>query len=106
MTATTLKNLAIFVAVLAGGAALAMVGLLTQQQIIARHASAPESATTTQHSTPANQIGQAGASVTVAPPVATAKEAQPTPTPSARPAGNGSAENSPASTASAKTATD
>jgi peptidoglycan/xylan/chitin deacetylase (PgdA/CDA1 family) len=100
MTVTTLKHLAIAIALLAGGTALAMIGFLTRQQILARHA-APESAPTAQHSTPADQIGQAGASVTVAPPVATAKEAQPTPTPSAGPAGNGSAENSPASTASA-----
>jgi peptidoglycan/xylan/chitin deacetylase (PgdA/CDA1 family) len=101
MTVTDLKHLAIAIALLAGGTALVMSGFLTRQQILARQASAPESAPTAQHSTPANQIGPAGASVTVAPPVATAKEAQPTPTPSAGPAGNGSAENSPTSTASA-----
>jgi len=106
MTMTTLKHLALATALLAGGTSLAMIGFLVRQQIIARQVSAPESPATAQHSTPADQIGQAGASVTVARAVATATEAQPTPTPSAGPAGNGSAENSPASTASAKTATD
>ena len=101
MTMTTLKNLAIVTALLAGGSALAMIGFLTAQQISARQASAPESAPIAQHSTPADQIGQAGASVTVAPPVATAQEAQSTPTPSAGSAGNGSAENSPAPTTTA-----
>ena len=63
MTVTNLKHLAIAIALLAGGTALVMIGFLTRQQILARPASAPESAPTTQHSTPANQIGQAGASV-------------------------------------------
>ena len=101
MTMITLKHLALVAALLAGGTSLVMIGFLTAQQIIARQALAPESAPTAQHSTPADQIGQAGASVTVAPPVATAKEAQPTPTPSAGPAGNGSAENSVAPATSA-----
>jgi peptidoglycan/xylan/chitin deacetylase (PgdA/CDA1 family) len=87
MIMTSLKNLAIVVALLAGGAALAMIGFFTRQQIIARQASAPESSPTAQHFTPEDQIGQAL-------PVVTVQEAQPTPIPSARPAPNGSAENS------------
>jgi hypothetical protein len=66
MTMTTLKNLALVVALLAGGTSLAMIGFLAAQQIIARQASAPESVPTAQHSTPADQISQAGASATVA----------------------------------------
>jgi peptidoglycan/xylan/chitin deacetylase (PgdA/CDA1 family) len=92
MTVTTLKNLAIVVALLAGGAALAMVGLLTRQQIIARQASAPESARTAQHSIPKDQISQTT-------PVVTTQEAEPTPTPS--PAVSGSAESAPTPPASA-----
>jgi peptidoglycan-N-acetylglucosamine deacetylase len=105
MTVTTLKNLAIVVALLAGGAALAMIGFLTRQQIIARQASAPESSPTAQHFTPADQnigqIGQSGAAGTVASPVATVQEAQPTLTPSTGPAQSVSAENSPTPTTSA-----
>ena len=105
MTVTTLKNVAIVVALLASGAALAMIGLLTSQQIIARQTSAPESAPTAQHSTPADQlvseIGQAGTSGTVTAPVDPVQEAQPTPTPSTGPAQNGSAENSMVSSTSA-----
>jgi peptidoglycan/xylan/chitin deacetylase (PgdA/CDA1 family) len=85
MIMTSLKNLTIVVALLAGGAALAMIGFLTRQQIIARQASAPESPPTAQHFRSENQIGQAV-------PVVTVQEAQPTPTPSA-PAQNRSAEN-------------
>ena len=76
MIVTTLKNLAI--ALFAGGAALAIIGFITQQQIAARQASAPESAPTAQHSTPADQlvseIGPAGASGTVASPFSTVQE--------------------------------
>jgi peptidoglycan/xylan/chitin deacetylase (PgdA/CDA1 family) len=97
MTVTTLKNLAVVAALLAGGAALAMIGFLTRQQIIARQAAAPESVPTAQHSRPADQlvseITQAGVSGTLASPVATVQEAQPTPTPYIGPAQNGSAEN-------------
>ena len=76
---TTLKNLALIVALVAGGTALVMIGFLVAQ--IARQGSAPESAPTAQHSAPTDQIGQAGASVTVAPPVASVQEMQPlTPT--------------------------
>jgi peptidoglycan-N-acetylglucosamine deacetylase len=91
---TTLKNLALIVALLAGGTALVMIGFLVAQ--IARQGSAPESAPTAQHSAPADQIGQAGASVTVAPPVASVQEMQPAPTPPKGQAETGSAENSPA----------
>jgi peptidoglycan/xylan/chitin deacetylase (PgdA/CDA1 family) len=101
MTVTTLKNLAIVVALLAGGAALAMIGFLTRQQIIARQASAPESAATTQHTTPAAQISQTTASVTMAPPVVTTQEAQPISTTSAGPSQSESAENSTGPTTSA-----
>jgi peptidoglycan/xylan/chitin deacetylase (PgdA/CDA1 family) len=105
MTLTTLKNLVIVVALLAGAAALATIGFLTRQQIIARQALAPESAPTAQHSAPADQlvseIGQAGTSGTVTAPVAPVQEAQPTPTPSTGPAQNGSAENSMVSSTSA-----
>jgi peptidoglycan-N-acetylglucosamine deacetylase len=104
MTVTTLKNLAIVVALLAGGAALATIGFLTRQQIISRQALAPKSAPTAQHSAPADQlvseIGQAGTSGLAAP-VATVQEAQPTPTPSTGPAQNGSSENSVVSSTSA-----
>jgi peptidoglycan/xylan/chitin deacetylase (PgdA/CDA1 family) len=92
MTVTALKNLALAVALLAGGASLAMIGFLAAQQITARQVSAPERATTAQHSMPSDQIGQAGGSVTVAPPAA-AVQTQPTPRPSV---GATSAENSPA----------
>jgi hypothetical protein len=72
MTVTTLKNLAVVVALLAGGAALAMIGFLAAPQITARQTSAPGSAPTAQHSRSADQlvseIGQAGASGTVASP--------------------------------------
>jgi len=101
MTMTTLKHLALASALLAGGTSLAMIGFLVRQQIIARQVSAPESPATAQHSTPADQIGQAGPSVTVTPPVAIAQEAPPTPIPSAEPAGTGSAENLAAPTSSA-----
>jgi len=67
MTMTTLKHLALASALLAGGTSLAMIGFLVRQQIIARQVSAPESPATAQHSTPADQIGQAGPSVTVTP---------------------------------------
>jgi peptidoglycan-N-acetylglucosamine deacetylase len=87
---TTLKNLALIVALLAGGTALVMIGFLVAQ--IARQGSAPESAPTAQHSAP--QIGQAGASVTVASPVASVQEMQPAPAPPKGPAETGSAENS------------
>jgi peptidoglycan-N-acetylglucosamine deacetylase len=73
---TSLKYLAIVVALLAGGAALAMIGFLTRQQIISRQASAPESAPTAHQSRPADQlvseVGQAS-------PVATVQEATSTP---------------------------
>ena len=81
MTMTTLKNLALVVTLLAGGSSLAMIGFLAAQQIVARQASAPESAQTAQQSTPADQIGQASGT----------KEAQPPPN---GPAQTGSAENS------------
>jgi hypothetical protein len=87
MIVTSLKNLAIVVALLAGGAALAMIGFLTRQQLIAHQVSAPESSPTAQHFTPADQIGQML-------PVVTVQEAPPTSSPSIRPAQNGSAENS------------
>jgi peptidoglycan-N-acetylglucosamine deacetylase len=96
---TTLKNLALIVALLAGGTALVMIGFLVAQ--IARQGSAPESAPTAQHSAPIDQIGRAGASVTVAPPVASVQEMQPAPAPPKGPAQTGSAENSPASTTGA-----
>jgi peptidoglycan-N-acetylglucosamine deacetylase len=101
MTATTLKNLAIVVALLAGGAALAMIGFLTRQQIIAHQASAPESSPTAQHFTRPDQISKSDASATGAPPVVTTQEAQPIGTPSPGPTQNGSAENSPTPTISA-----
>ncbi|MFZ2080896.1 MAG: polysaccharide deacetylase family protein [Xanthobacteraceae bacterium] len=101
MTMTTLKHLAIVTALLAGGTSLAMIGFLTAQQIIARQASAPGSTPTAQHSTPADQIGKAGASVTVAPPVASVQEAQPAPAPPKGPAQTGSAKNSLTRTTSA-----
>ncbi|MGB8631982.1 MAG: polysaccharide deacetylase family protein, partial [Xanthobacteraceae bacterium] len=98
MTVTALKHLAIVVALLAGGTSLALIGFLVAPQIIARQTSAPESAPTAQHSTPADQlvsqIGQAGTSGTVASPVANVQEAQPTPTPSTGPAQNRSPEDS------------
>jgi peptidoglycan/xylan/chitin deacetylase (PgdA/CDA1 family) len=99
MTMTTLKNLALVVALLAGGTALVMIGFLVAQ--IARQGSAPESAPTAQHSTPADQIGQAGASGTGAPSVASVQEAQPAPAPPKGPAQTGSAENSLTPTTSA-----
>jgi peptidoglycan-N-acetylglucosamine deacetylase len=105
MTVTTLKNLPIVIVLLAAGAALAMIGFLTPQQIIARQASAPTSAPTAQRSTPADQlvseIGRAGASGIVASPVATVQDAQSNPSPSTGPAQNGSAENSMGSATSA-----
>jgi len=55
MTVTTLRNLAIVVALLAGGAVLATIGFLTRQQIIGRQALAPV-APTAQHSAPADQL--------------------------------------------------
>jgi peptidoglycan-N-acetylglucosamine deacetylase len=74
------------------------LAFLAAQQIVARQASAPESAPTAQRTVPPAQpvgeFGQAGASVTVAPPVATVQQAQPTPIPSAGPAQNGSVEDS------------
>ncbi|MGC2081027.1 MAG: polysaccharide deacetylase family protein [Xanthobacteraceae bacterium] len=76
-----MKHLAIVVALLVGGAALAMIGFLARQQIIARQASTPESSPTAQHFTPADQIGQAL-------PVVTVQEAQPIPIPSTGPARN------------------
>jgi peptidoglycan/xylan/chitin deacetylase (PgdA/CDA1 family) len=98
MTVTALKNLTIVVALLAGGISLTLIGFLAAPQIIARQASAPESAPTAQHSKPADQlvseIGPAGASGTVASPVATVQETQPVPSPSTGPAQNGSTENS------------
>jgi peptidoglycan/xylan/chitin deacetylase (PgdA/CDA1 family) len=88
---TSLKYLAIVVALLAGGAALAMIGFLTRQQIISRQASAPESAPTAHKSRPADQlvseIGQTS-------PVATVQEAQSTSTPSTGPTQIESAQNS------------
>jgi peptidoglycan-N-acetylglucosamine deacetylase len=105
MNVSTLKNLVIVVALLAGAAALATIGFLTRQQIIARQALAPESAPTAQHSAPADQlvseIGHAGTSGTVTAPVASVEEAQPTPTPSTGPAQNGSTENAVDPTTSA-----
>ncbi|MGB8631207.1 MAG: hypothetical protein WCD69_17790 [Xanthobacteraceae bacterium] len=56
MTVTTLKNLTIVIVLLAAGAALAMIGFLTRQQIITSQASAPASAPTAQHSTPVDQL--------------------------------------------------
>jgi peptidoglycan/xylan/chitin deacetylase (PgdA/CDA1 family) len=93
MIMTSLKYLAIAVALLAGGAALAMIGFLTRQQIIARQASAPEAAVTAQHSTLADQISQAT-------PVVTTQEAEPIPSPSTGPAQNGSAESAATPTTS------
>jgi peptidoglycan-N-acetylglucosamine deacetylase len=94
---TTSKGLTIVVALLAGGTSLALIGFLAAPQIIARQTSAPKSAPTAQRFRSADQlvseIGQAGASGTVASPVAPVQEAQPTPTPSTGPA-NGSVENS------------
>jgi hypothetical protein len=90
MTTTTLKNLALVVALLAGGSSLAMIGFLAAQQIIARQASAPESAPTA--STPANQLGQAGVSGTVAPSVASVQGAQSTSAAPEGPARTGPAE--------------
>ena len=84
---TSLRHLALVVALLAGGAALAMIGFLTRQQIIARQTSAPESSPTAQHFTSEDKIGQTL-------PVVTVQEAQPIPTLSADPTQNGSAENS------------
>jgi hypothetical protein len=81
MIMTSSRHLALVVALLAGGAALAMIGFLTRQQIIARQASAPESSPTAQHFTPADQIGQAL-------PVVTVQEVQPTSTPSSGPVRN------------------
>jgi peptidoglycan/xylan/chitin deacetylase (PgdA/CDA1 family) len=66
------------------------VAFLAAQQIIARQASAPESAPTA--STPADRIGQAFAGV---------QGAQPTPATPEGPAQTGSAENSPTATTSA-----
>jgi hypothetical protein len=97
---TTSKGLTIVVALLAGGTSLALIGFLAAPQIIARQTSAPKSAPTAQRFRSADQlvseIGQAGASGTVASPVAPVQEAQPTPTPSTGPANgsNGSIENS------------
>ena len=89
MNMTTLKNLALIVALLAGGTSLAIIGFLAAQQITARRASAPESAPIAQRFAPADQIGQAGASVTVAPPVTSVQDVPPanslTPTTSAIP---------------------
>ena len=96
---TTLKNLALVVTLLAGGSSLAMIGFLAAQQIVARQASAPESAQTAQQSTPADQIGQA--SGTVAPSVASVQEAQPAPAPPNGLAQTGPVENSPTPTTSA-----
>jgi peptidoglycan/xylan/chitin deacetylase (PgdA/CDA1 family) len=76
-----------------GRAALAMIGFLTRQQIIARQASAPEAAVTAQHSTLADQISQAT-------PVVTTQEAEPIPSPSTGPAQNGSAESAATPTTS------
>ena len=105
MTVTSLKNLTVVAALLAGGSSLALIGFLAAPQIIARQTSAPESAPTAQHSTPADQvvseIGHAGTSGTVASPVAHVQDAQPTPAPSTGPAQNGSAENSVAPATSA-----
>jgi peptidoglycan-N-acetylglucosamine deacetylase len=96
MTVTTLKNLTIVAALLAGGTSLALIGFLAAPQIVARQTSAPESAPTAP--TPANQhvseIDRTGASGSVALPVATVQEAQHTSTPSTDPAQNGSAQNS------------
>jgi peptidoglycan/xylan/chitin deacetylase (PgdA/CDA1 family) len=80
MTTTSIKNLALVVALLAGGASLAMIGFLTAQHITARQAAAP--GRTAQHPTPADQVDKAGASVTAAPPIAGVQEAQPAPAPS------------------------
>jgi peptidoglycan-N-acetylglucosamine deacetylase len=94
MVMATLKNLALVVALLAGGASLAMIGFLaSQKQIITRQASVPESAPTAQHSTPADQISEAGAAGTAVRPVATVQEAQPAPAPPKGAAQNGSPEN-------------
>jgi peptidoglycan-N-acetylglucosamine deacetylase len=97
MTATSLKNLMIVTALLAGGTSLALIGFLAAPQIIVRQTPSPESAPTAQHSAPADQlvseIGQAGPSRTAGS-VAPVQEAQPTLTPSTGPAQNGSAENS------------
>ena len=105
MTVTTLKNLAIVIALLTGGTSLALIGFLAAAQIIARQTSTPGSAPTTRHSRSGDQlvseIGQAGASGTVAPPVDTVQETQPAPTLSTGPARDGSAENSVAVTTGA-----
>jgi peptidoglycan/xylan/chitin deacetylase (PgdA/CDA1 family) len=69
------------------------VAFVAAQQIIARQASAPESAPTAQHSTPADQIGHVGASVSGAPPVASVQEAKPALAAPMGLAQNGSAEN-------------
>ena len=101
MIMTTLKNLALIVALLAGGSSLAMIGFLAAQRIIGRQASTPESAPTAQQSTPGDQIGQAGASGTVAPPVASVQETQPTSAAPEGPEQIRSAENSRTPTTSA-----
>jgi len=84
MVMTTLKHLAIAAALLASGAALATIGFLTREQIIARQTPAPESAPTAQRTKSADQFA---GGVTV-------QEAQPTPTPFTGPPQNGSAQNS------------
>jgi len=53
---TALKNLALIVALLAGGTSLAIIGFLAAQQIIARPASAPESAPIAQRFAPADRV--------------------------------------------------
>jgi hypothetical protein len=79
MTVTTLKNIAIVIALLTGGTSLAPIGFLAAPQITARQTSAPGSAPTAQQDQLVSEIGQAGASGTTSP-VATVQEAQPTPT--------------------------
>jgi peptidoglycan-N-acetylglucosamine deacetylase len=68
---------------------LPAVAFLLRQQIIGGPATAPKSAPTAQRFMPVDR--QTPAPGTVAPPVATVQEGQPTPTPSAGPAQNGSA---------------
>src|SRR5262249_54188237 len=73
---------------------LPAIACVAAQQIIARQASAPESAQTAQRSTPAErlivEIGQPSASATVASPVTTVQETQPAAAPPKGAAQNGS----------------
>ena len=89
---TALKHLAIVVVLLAGGVTLAMMGML------ARQASAPESAPAAQRRAPADQAAQGAPSGTASSLVTTVQEARPTQNPSSGPARNGSAESAMGST--------